>query len=129
MQQKKTVLRDTAHAEKLAKSWPMTKIPSIEKTEDFIYRFEIKKGASLHDRDEPHLLVLEGFIGPVGVFHSMDVTVFRNGHRATDIEFRGFDHFRDTNITSVKYTFYDSAHRVTDHDYLLTVILRYLQND
>ena len=51
----------------LANSWsssmlgaqPMTKIPSIEKTEDFIYRLEIKRGTPLHDPNVPHLLAFE----------------------------------------------------------------------
>jgi hypothetical protein len=107
----------------------MTKIPSTEKTEDFIYRFEIKKGAPLHDPGNPHFLVFEQFIGPTGIFHSMDVSVFRNMRRANDIEFRSFEHRGDTNLTFVKCTFHDNAHHVTDHDYLLTVILRYLQKD
>jgi hypothetical protein len=107
----------------------MTKIPSIEKTEDFIYRFEIQKGAPLHDPDKPNHLVAEQFIGPTGVFHSTDVTVFRDKLRANDVELRGFEHLRDSNLTFVKFTLHDSAHHVPDHDYLLTVILRYLQDD
>jgi len=37
----------------------MAKIPSIEKTDDFIYRFEVKK-SSRGVSDDPHLLVFEG---------------------------------------------------------------------
>jgi hypothetical protein len=106
----------------------MTKIPSIEKTDDFIYRFEIKKGAPLHDPDKPNLLVTEQFVGHAGVFHSMDVSVLRNGLRANDIEFLSFEHVRDSNLTCLRFAFRD-AHHVMDHDYLLTVILRYLQDD
>jgi hypothetical protein len=107
----------------------MTKIPSIEKTEDFIYRFEIRKGAPLYSSDKPNFLVIEQFIGPTGVFHSMDVSVFRNMQRANDVEFRSFEHFRDPNLTCIKFTFFDNKHHVMDNDYLLTVILRYLQNN
>jgi hypothetical protein len=103
----------------------MTKIPSIEKTEDFIYRIEIKKGAPLHDPDAPHLLTFDQFVGPAGSFHSMDVTVLRDKQRANDIEFRNFEHVRQPNMTYVKITFYDNANRIIEHDYLLTVILRY----
>jgi hypothetical protein len=106
----------------------MTKIPSIEKTEDFIYRFEIKRGAPLHDPDKPNFLVSEQFIGPSGVFHSMDITVLRDGLRANDIEFLSFEHLRDSNLTYLTFEFRDAQH-VMDHDYLLSVILRYLQND
>ena len=104
----------------------MTKIPSIEKTEDFIYRFAINRGAPLHDPDGPHLLAFEQFIGPGGAFHSMDVITLRDGQRVKDIEFYSFEHIRQCDITYVKFTFYDHANCVTDHDYLLTVILRYL---
>ena len=73
----------------------MTKIPSIEETEDFIYRFEIKKGAPLHDPGNPHFLVFEQFIGPTGVFHSMDVYRFsEQGLHANDIELRSFEHLQ-----------------------------------
>ena len=104
----------------------MIKIPSIEKTEDFIYRIQIKKGAPLHDPDAPHLLTFEQFIGPAGAFHSIDLTILRDGQRANEIEFRSFEHVPQDNITYVKFTFYDNANRAVEHDYLLTVILRYL---
>jgi hypothetical protein len=55
----------------------MTKIPSIEATEDFICRFEVKRGSPLHDPDNPNLLLIEQFIGPAGIFHSMDVPVLK----------------------------------------------------
>jgi hypothetical protein len=104
----------------------MTRIPSTEKTEDFIYRFEIKKGTPLHDPDKPHLLVHENWTSVAGSFHSMDVTILRDGQRANDIEFLSFERVRQPDMTFVKFTYYDSTHRVMDHDYLLTVILRYL---
>jgi hypothetical protein len=105
----------------------MTRIPSIEKTDDFIYRIEIKRGAPLHDPNAPHLLAFEQFTGPpVGVFHSVDVTILRDRQRVSDIEFRSFEHSPDRNMTYVKFAFYDHANCITDHDYLLTVILRYL---
>jgi len=104
----------------------LTKITSTEKTEDLIYRLEVKKGAILHDPDEPHLLIFEKFIEPEGIFHSMDVTMFRDGQRANDIDFRNFEHVHQPNMTYVKFTFYDERRQVTEHDYLLTIILRYL---
>jgi hypothetical protein len=103
----------------------MTKIPSIENTEDYIYRFEIKKGTPLHDPDKPNLLVFEQFTEPAGVFHSLDVTIFRDGKRANDIEFRNFEHLRDPHLTRVIFSFCDNTQRVSEHDYLLTIILRY----
>lgn len=106
----------------------MTKIPSIEKTEDFIYRFATRKGTPPHVPDKPNLLVIEQFVGSAGVLHSMDVTVLRNRQRANDVEFCGFEHIRDSNLTFLKFTFHDRSHHIIDHDYLLTVILRYLQD-
>ena len=105
----------------------MTKIPSIEKTEDFIYRSEIKKGTPLHDPDVPHLLAFELHTGPGGTLHSMDVTTIRDGQHANDVEFRSFEHVRQhPKITYLKFIFHDNSNRVIEHDYLLTVILRYL---
>ena len=105
----------------------MTRIPSIEKTDDFIHRIEIKRGAPLHDPNAPHLLAFEQFVGPpAGVFHSVDVTILRDRQRVNDVEFHSFEHNPDRNMTYVKFAFYDYENRVTDHDYLLTVILRYL---
>jgi hypothetical protein len=104
----------------------MVRIPSIEKTEDFIYRFEIKRGIPLHDPNDPHLLGFEQFVGPAGLFHSIDVVALRDGQRANDIEFRSFEHLRQPEMTYVKFKLYDHASHVTEHDYLLTVILRYL---
>jgi hypothetical protein len=105
----------------------MTKIPSTEETGDFIYRFEIKKGTPPYNPDNPNHLVTEQFIGPTGVFHSMDITVFRDKVRANDVEFCGFEHLRDSNLTFVRFTLHDRVHHVIDHDYLLTIVLRYLQ--
>jgi hypothetical protein len=104
----------------------MTRIPSTEKTEDFIYRFEIKKGTPLYNSDEPNLLVLEDFVGPAGVFHSLDVTVLKDGQRANDIEFRSFEHVCQPNMTYVKFKFYDMTQNTMEHDFLLTIVLRYL---
>jgi len=104
----------------------MTKIPSIEKTEDFIYRLEIKRGTPLSDPDVPHLLAFEQLINHVGAFHSMDVTILRDGERANDIEFYSFKHARQHDMIHASFTFYDNTNRVIEHDYLLKVILRYL---
>jgi hypothetical protein len=106
----------------------MTKIPSIEKTDDFIYRFEIRIGTLLHDPADPHLLAVEQYTDPASAFHSIDVSVSRDKRRAVDVEFRGFEHCRGVNMTCVKFKFLDHAHHVSNHDYLLTVILRYLQH-
>ncbi len=72
----------------------MTKIPSIEQTNDFIYRIEVAKGARLADANCPNLLMFEGYSESVGPLHSLDVTVLRDGLRATDIEFRGCEHIQ-----------------------------------
>jgi hypothetical protein len=105
----------------------LTKIPSIEKTEDFIYRFEIKRGTPLHDPNEPHLLAFENGTSKAGIFHSLDVTVFRDGQKTVDVELQSFEHWRDSNLTCVRFKFHDTTHNVIEHDYLLSVILRYLE--
>lgn len=104
----------------------MTKIPSIEKTDDFIFRSEIKKGTAQHDPDAPHLLVFDLFAKPAGPFHSMDVTALKDGFRTNDIEIYSFEHLRHSDIAYVRFKFYDNANLVSEHHYLLTVILRYL---
>lgn len=113
---------------KFSKSWSTAndKIPSIEKTEDFVYSLEINKGAPLNDPVAPHLLVFEQFIGSVGPLHSMDVVALRDGQRANDMEFHSFEHVRHAGIAHVKFRFYDNTNRVTEHNYILKVILRYL---
>jgi hypothetical protein len=103
----------------------MAKIPSTEKTDDFIYRFEVKN-SSRGVSEDPHLLVFEGGIGPGNGFHSMDVTILRDRQRANDVELHSFERFPEPNMTYIKFAFYDASHMVSDHDYLLTVILRYL---
>jgi hypothetical protein len=105
----------------------MTKIPSTEKTDDFIYRSEIKKGTTLHDAEAPHLLAFEIYTEHRGPFHSMDVTTLRDGLRVDDIEFQSFEHVRQhPNITYLRFRFCDNSNHVSEHDYLLIVILRYL---
>lgn len=104
----------------------MTRIPSTEKTEDFIYRFEIEKGTPLHDIKDQNLLVFEHGVDPANSFHSLDVTVLRDGKRAVDVELASFERFPQPEMTYVKFCFRDRAYPVIDHDYLLTVILRYL---
>jgi len=104
----------------------MTKIPSIEITEDFIYRLEVQKGTESLDPNDPHLLVFDQFVDASGVLHSLDFTVRRDRQRALDVEFRGFKHLRQPNMTYVKLTFHDDGHRASEHHYLLTIVLRYL---
>ena len=104
----------------------MTKIPSIEKTDDFIYRFKIEKGIPQHDHNEPHLLAVQQFVGPAGVFHSMDVTVLRDGQRVKDVEFRSFEHIPQGDMTVVTLTFFDKANVVKEREYIITLILRYM---
>jgi hypothetical protein len=103
-------------------------IPSIEKTDDLIFRSKIPKGTPPNEPTDPHLLVFEIFVEPVGPFHSVDVTPFRDGARAPDIGFWGFDHILPARCSCayLRFKFYDRAHCTTEHDYLLTVILRYL---
>jgi hypothetical protein len=105
----------------------MTKIPSVEKTDDYIYRAKLNKGPRIEDPNDPHLLLFQLFPQATGPFHSMDITILRDGHRANDVEFRSFEHF----ISSDKFAYavfklYDRAGSVAEHDYILTAILRYL---
>jgi len=105
----------------------MTKIPSIEKTDDYIYRATRSKGAPIEDPNDPHLLLFQVFPQASGPFHSMDITVLRDGHRANDIEFRSFEHFMSSDgIAYAVVKLYDRSRSVVEHDYILTAILRYL---
>jgi hypothetical protein len=106
----------------------MTKIPSIEKTDDYIYRATRSKGAPIEDPDDPHLLLFQIFPQATGPFHSMDITMLRDGHRANDIDFRSFDHFvrSDHTFAYAMFKLYDRSGPVSEHDYILTAILRYL---
>ena len=105
----------------------MTKIPSIEKTDDYIYRAKFNKGVPIEEPDDPHLLLFQIFPQATGPFHSMDITVLRDGHRANDVEFRSFEHlvFSDGSAFAV-FKLYDRSGPIAEHDYLLTAILRYL---
>ena len=105
----------------------MTKIPSIENTDDFIFRIEIKKGSPPR-ANNPALLVFELFSEIAGTFHSVDVIVLRDGQRTKDVEFQKFEQHRlsDANAIFSRFEFNDNVCRVEEHDYLLTVILRYL---
>jgi hypothetical protein len=103
----------------------LARIPSTEKTKDFIYRVEVKKGTPLHDPNAPTLLVFEDYVAPAGAFHSLDVTVLRDEQPAPGIDLCSFEHMRERNMSYVKFIFNDATHCVLDHDYLLTMILRY----
>src|SRR3954468_16907885 len=104
----------------------MTKIPSIEQTDDYIYRAKLNKGTPVVE-DDPHLLLFQIFPQATGPFHSMDITILRDGHRANDIEFRSFEHFISTDrFAYAVFKLYDKAGPVAEHDYILTAILRYL---
>ena len=42
----------------------MTKIPSNQLTNDFIFRLERQTGYALHDPEKPNLLVIDGLFDP-----------------------------------------------------------------
>ena len=106
----------------------MTKIPSTEKTDDSIFRFQIKKYSTPDNPSDPHALGFDHFFERFGTFHSMDVTVMRDGHDARDVEFLSFEHNVDRkfDLTHVRFRFRDEKNRVVEHDYIFTVIVRYL---
>lgn len=105
----------------------MAKIPSIEKTNDYIFRAELKKGAP-READEPANLVrFEHFIEAPGPLHSIDFVTYRDGTRANDLRFQSFEHHVGPPETAfVQLKFLDPVYAAVDHDYLVTVILRYL---
>jgi hypothetical protein len=105
----------------------MVNIPSITKTSDLIYRFEIQRGTRPADPACPNLLKFEGAVTAEGQFHSLDITVMRDGSPAEDVWFESFRHLGRSGVSWVEFSFLDPAHRIEDHDYLLTVILRYRQ--
>jgi hypothetical protein len=105
----------------------MAKIPSTEQTHDFIYRIKMKHEVPSNNHKSRNSLVFEHYTEPVvGTLHSMDVTIVRDGQRATDIEFRSFEHLRELNMIYLKFVFHDKKHQITEHNYLLTIVLRYL---
>ena len=104
----------------------MTKIPCTEKTDDFIFRLEVKKGSPPQFSNDPHLLELITSSNRSRTFHSIDVSVLRDGRGVTDVDFLSFEHSRQDNVTYIRFKFHDNENYVVQHDYLLTVILRYL---
>jgi len=103
------------------------RIPSIKDTDDYIYRAKFNKGAPIEEPSDPHLLLFQIFAQATGPFHSMDITVLRDGQRANDVEFRSFEHFIfDDKSAYAVFKLYDRSGLVADHDYILTAILRYL---
>ena len=114
----------------------MTKIPSIQSTNDFIFRKEWQKGNPASDPDNPHLLVIDGLFNPsnaldepiesLGSFHSLDVTVFRDGKQTNDVDLLTFHHRRNETSCWFSLEFVDPQNIVAEHDYLVTIILRYL---
>jgi hypothetical protein len=114
----------------------VTKIPSNQSTNDFIFREEWQKGYPLRDPDKPHLFVIGRLFNPsnasdepvesLGSFHSLDVTVFRDGKQARDVDLNTFHHRRDEMTFWFSLEFCDPQNIVSEHNYLVTVILRYL---
>src|SRR5436309_1885271 len=101
----------------------MTKIPSTEKTDDYIYRAKRDKGAPIEDPNDPHLLLFQIFPEATGPFHSLDIIVLRDGHRANDVEFRSFEHYAsDEKSAFALIKLYDRSGPVADHEYMLTAI-------
>jgi len=104
----------------------MVRIPSTEQTDDFIYRFEVKQGEPPYDPNIPNLLVFEGHVDPAARFHSMDILITRDGERAFDIDFRSFELQHGKHMNHIKLVFHEPVFPIAEHNYLLTIILRYL---
>jgi hypothetical protein len=114
----------------------MAMIPSNQSTNDFIFRIEVGKGSLLRDPDNPHLLGIDGFFDPsnssdepiesLGSFHSLDVTVFKDRKRTNDVELSIFRHQHREMECWYSLEFSDAGNTVSEHEYLVTVILRYL---
>jgi hypothetical protein len=114
----------------------MTNIPSNQSTNDFIFRKEVEKGYPFHEAGKPHLLVIDGLFNPStasdapikssGPFHSLDVTVFRDGNLTNNVDLHAFHHRRNVELNWFSLEFFDAQNIVSEHRYLLTVILRYL---
>ena len=104
----------------------MASIPSIETTDDYIFRMELKKGMVRWPDDPPNLIMFEHFAAPTGPLHSIDFVTYRDGARAKDLEFLSFDHSPAAGLALVRLKFLDPAYPAFEHDYLVTVILRYL---
>jgi hypothetical protein len=104
----------------------MARIPSIEKTDDYIFRMELKKGMVRHPDEPANLVTFEHFAAPTGPLHSIDFITYRDGARAEDLEFLSFDHSPSVGLAFVRLKFLDPAYPAVEHDYLITVILRYL---
>ena len=103
----------------------MTQIPSIERTDDQIFRVRIEKGGpSAADSSSPHQVVFELFVDPTGPLHSVDFVSYRDGLRAPDLEFCNFKHVGSKNAY-VRFDFVDRHRCALEHEYLLSVILRY----
>lgn len=108
----------------------MTQIPSTQRTDDFVYSFEIRKDDSLFDPTAENLLVFDDFVPVAGSFHSLDIIALRDGNRTNDLEFLSFEHTRvAANIGHIKIKLCDGAARVREHHYILKLVLRYLRED
>ena len=112
------------------------RIPSNQATQDFVFREEWQKCYPLGDPDDPHLLVIGRLFDPsnasdepiasLGAFHSLDVTVFRDGKQSNDVNLNTFHHRRHEMSFWFSLEFSDAQNIVAEHTYLVTVILRYL---
>lgn len=111
----------------------MPKIPSLERTEDFIIRKVIERGSVQPADTEPNCLVEWIFMDPqksmdlppveLDALHSFDITVHRDGQRVGDVHLRSFQSAED-NVIALELV--DDNHVVAEHEYVVTMILRYL---
>ena len=103
----------------------MTRIPSTQQTDDFIFRYLIKKGAPHSSPDILDLLEFDGFVSPAGPIHSIDVTMHRDRKPAPEIELRSIEYMPQGDAAFVLFKFRDRGKHVAEHEYVLTAILRY----
>lgn len=114
----------------------MSQIPSTQRTSDFINRYHHPKSCPLREHDKPYLFAIYGWVTPAtssdepvlaNAFHSLDVVTFRDGVQVKDIDLRSFRHIQRQEHTEFELELCDIGNVVTEHDYIVTVVLRYFE--
>jgi hypothetical protein len=114
----------------------MPHIPSLERTEDLIFRELITRGTQQLACNNPHDFIVDLFFEPLnhfdepkptlGAVHSFAITVRRDGIPANDIQLQHVRHRRGEQFSVLIIQMRDDQCVVAEHEYLVTIILRYL---